>query len=55
MQETVKIVSNKRPEGWVLLNATDFDPEQHKLWDPESLAPVEQAPKVPEVKRVSRR
>jgi len=54
MQETVKIVSSKRPEGWVLLNATDFDPEQHKLWTPES-TPGEQAPKAQEVKRVPRR
>ena len=30
MQNTIAILSDKRPEGWVLINEDDFDPAVHK-------------------------
>jgi hypothetical protein len=29
MQNTLAILSDKRPEGWVLINEEDFDPAVH--------------------------
>ena len=29
MQNTIAILSDKRPEGWVLINEEDFDPAVH--------------------------
>ncbi|MBE9113944.1 Rho termination factor N-terminal domain-containing protein [Nodosilinea sp. LEGE 07298] len=27
-----------RPEGWIIINATDFDPNQHERWQGEPVA-----------------
>ena len=32
MQNTIAILSDKRPEGWVLINEEDFDPSVHTAW-----------------------
>ena len=46
MQNTIAILSDKRPEGWVLINEEDFDPAVHMASDPavhttaDSAAPV---------------
>ena len=34
MQNTIAILSDKRPEGWVLINEEDFDPAVHMASDP---------------------
>lgn len=31
--ETVKVKSPEAPEGWYLLNKSDFDPSAHELFD----------------------
>lgn len=34
--ETVKVKSPEAPEGWYLLNKSDFDPSAHELFEPEA-------------------
>lgn len=29
---TVRVCSEKRPEGWVSINESDFNPSTHFLW-----------------------
>lgn len=35
MIPTIRIVSGDRPEGWVLINAADFDPALHQVFGGE--------------------
>lgn len=39
--ETVKVVSDKGPDGFVIMNLTDFDPETMQRFDGEVPAPAE--------------
>lgn len=32
MVETIKIKSGKHPQGWVLINLSDFVPSEHEKW-----------------------
>ncbi len=34
--KTVKITSDEGNSGYVIINETDFDPEQHQLYDPNA-------------------
>lgn len=33
--ETVKIVSDTAPDGYIVINAEDFDPAVHKAYEPQ--------------------
>ncbi|MEA5447989.1 hypothetical protein VB780_05370 [Leptolyngbya sp. CCNP1308] len=30
---TIAIATSDLPQGWMLINAADFDPEQHRVYD----------------------
>lgn len=30
---TIAIATDDRPEGWMLINAADYNPQQHRLYD----------------------
>lgn len=51
---TIAIATSDRPQGWMLINAADFDPQQHRVYDglihdPDSTG-EETAPPGPEPK-----
>ncbi len=37
--DTMKVVSKKDKDGYVIINTRDFNPKKHKIYDPD--APVE--------------
>lgn len=49
--DTVTIVVDGHPDGRVVINASDYDPDQHTLWVPAAEAPAEpEAPAKPKAK-----
>ena len=57
MVDTLKIKSDKHPQGWVLINAEDYDPAKHRRLDgkdplPKECVTLRIAVDAPEIKAV---
>ena len=53
---TIKVHNPAEPGGWMIINLTDFDPEQHKVLVQAGAneAPVEESPVEPEAPKAKK-